>query len=169
MLTAIRPCWAMSPLLVAELIPADSDLFDVVIFDEASQIPPAEAIGVLARAPQAVIAGDDRQLPPTSFFASRIPDDDEEEEDNQDTALTSDIESILDVAKASPIPEQLLRWHYRSRDGRLIAFSNAHIYQGALRLPGDRPERSCHTSSRALPRPYGTVHQVQSGRGGEGG
>ena len=132
-LTAIRPCWAMSPLLVAELVPADSDLFDVVIFDEASQIPPAEAIGVLARAPQAVIAGDDRQLPPTSFFASRIPDDEEEEEeDNQDTALTSDIESILDVAKASPIPEQLLQWHYRSRDGRLIAFSNAHIYQGAL-------------------------------------
>ena len=131
-LTAIRPCWAMSPLLVAELIPADSDLFDVVIFDEASQIPPAEAIGVLARAPQAVIAGDDRQLPPTSFFARTIPDDGDEEEDDQDTALTSDIESILDVAKASPIPEQLLQWHYRSRDGRLIAFSNAHIYQGAL-------------------------------------
>ena len=131
-LTAIRPCWAMSPLLVAELIPADSDLFDVVIFDEASQIPPAEAIGVLARAPRAVIAGDDRQLPPTSFFARHIPDDDEEEDDNQDMALTSDIESILDVAKASPIPEQMLQWHYRSRDGRLIAFSNEHIYQGAL-------------------------------------
>ena len=131
-LAAIRPCWVMSPLMVAELIPADADLFDVVIFDEASQIPPAEAIGVLARAPQAVIAGDDRQLPPTSFFARHIPDDDEEEEDDQGTALTSDIESILDVAKASPIPEQLLQWHYRSRDGRLIAFSNTHIYQGAL-------------------------------------
>ena len=64
----------------------------MVIFDEASQIPPAEAIGVLARAPQAVIAGDDRQLPPTTFFARNVPDDDEEEEDNQDTALTSDIE-----------------------------------------------------------------------------
>ena len=91
------------------MIPADSDLFDVVIFDEASQIPPAEAIGVLARAPRAVIAGDDRQLPPTSFFARHIPDDDEEEDDNQDMALTSDIESILDVAKASPIPEQMLQ------------------------------------------------------------
>ena len=160
----------MSPLLVAELIPADSDLFDVVIFDEASQIPPAEAIGVLARAPQAVIAGDDRQLPPTSFFARNIPDDDEEEEDNQDTALTSDIESILDVAKASPIPEQLLQWHYRSRDGRLIAFSNTHYLPGGPDLlPGDRPERSCHTTSRALPRPYGAVHPVQSGRGRAGG
>ena len=132
-LTAIRPCWTMSPLLVAELLPADSDLFDVVIFDEASQIPPAEAIGVLARAPQAVIAGDDRQLPPTSFFDSHIPDDDEEDENAQDTALTSrDIESILDVAKASPIREELLRWHYRSRDGRLISFSNTNIYHGAL-------------------------------------
>ena len=130
-LSAIRPCWAMSPLLVAELIPAGSDLFDVVIFDEASQIPPAEAIGVLARAPQAVIAGDDRQLPPTSFFARHVSDDGDEE-DEYNTALTSDIESILDVAKASPIREELLQWHYRSRDGRLIAFSNANIYQGAL-------------------------------------
>ena len=131
-LTAIRPCWAMSPLLVAELIPAGSDLFDVVIFDEASQIPPAEAMGVLARAPQAVIAGDDRQLPPTSFFSRHVPDDGDEEDDEGDTALTSDIESILDVAKASPIREELLQWHYRSRDGRLIAFSNANIYQGTL-------------------------------------
>ena len=130
-LTAIRPCWAMSPLLVAELIPADSDLFDVVIFDEASQIPPAEAMGVLARAPQAVVAGDDRQLPPTSFFARHAPED-EEEEDEEGMALTADIESILDVVKASPIREELLQWHYRSRDARLIAFSNSHIYQKAL-------------------------------------
>ena len=136
-LTAIRPCWAMSPLLVAELIPADVDLFDVVVFDEASQIPPAEAIGVLARAPQAVIAGDDRQLPPTPFFARHLSDQDEDEEDDDDddnfnVALTTDIESILDVAKASPIREELLQWHYRSRDERLISFSNRNIYQGAL-------------------------------------
>lgn len=101
-LTAIRPCWTMSPLLVAEMTPAEADLFDVVIFDEASQVPPAEAIGSLARAPQAVIAGDDRQLPPTAFFSAH--DDDEEEEDiNPSTALISDIESILDVAKAGPL------------------------------------------------------------------
>ena len=130
-LTAIRPCWAMSPLLVAELIPAELDLFDVVIFDEASQIPPAEAIGVLARAPRAVIAGDDRQLPPTTFFARHVPEDEEEEEE-LDGALAADIESILDVAKASPIREELLQWHYRSRDERLISFSNHNIYQGAL-------------------------------------
>ena len=130
-LTALRPCWVMSPLLVAELIPANIDLFDVVIFDEASQIPPAEAIGVLGRAPQVVVAGDDRQLPPTSFFASQSAREDEENDD-QDMALTSDIESILDVVKATPIREELLRWHYRSRDARLIAFSNSNIYEEAL-------------------------------------
>ena len=131
-LTALRPCWTMSPLLVAELIPAAANLFDVVIFDEASQIPPAEAIGSLARAPQAVIAGDDRQLPPTSFFGRRATEESENEEDDTDTALTSDIESILDVAKAGPIREELLQWHYRSRDARLIAFSNANFYGEAL-------------------------------------
>ena len=130
-LTALRPCWVMSPLLVAELIPANADLFDVVIFDEASQIPPAEAIGVLGRAPQVVVAGDDRQLPPTSFFATQNVDD-EEDVNDQDMALTTNIESILDVVKATPIREELLRWHYRSRDARLIAFSNSNIYEEAL-------------------------------------
>ena len=135
-LCALRPCWMMSPLQVAEMIPADTQLFDVVIFDEASQIPPAEAIGTLARAGQAVVAGDDRQLPPTNFFRSQDADDDDDAEDDaaQDLApaLTANIESILDVVKALPIREQMLQWHYRSRDGRLIAFSNNHIYGEAL-------------------------------------
>lgn len=135
-ITAVRPCWAMSPLLVAELIPAEAELFDVVIFDEASQIPPAEAIGSLARAPQIVIAGDDRQLPPTDFFNAGGPDDDDDDSVD-DAALTDDIESILDVAKAGLIREEMLQWHYRSRDGRLIAFSNAHIYgNGLTAFPG---------------------------------
>ena len=131
-LTAVHPCWMMSPLLVSEVVPAGTDMFDVVIFDEASQIPPAEAIGSLARAPQAVIAGDDRQLPPTSFFNSKIISDDEEPDaDNQELSV-ADYESILDVVKAGPIREQMLQWHYRSRDGRLIQFSNFHIYGEAL-------------------------------------
>ena len=134
-LCGLRPCWMMSPLQVAEMIPADTELFDVVIFDEASQIPPAEAIGTLARAKQAVVAGDDRQLPPTSFFRSQEPEDlDDEDSDDaaEGLALVSNIESILDVVKGLPIKEQMLRWHYRSRDGRLIAFSNNHIYGEAL-------------------------------------
>ena len=134
-LCGLRPCWMMSPLQVAEMIPADTELFDVVIFDEASQIPPAEAIGTLARARQAVVAGDDRQLPPTSFFRSQEPEDvDDEDPDDaaEGLALIANIESILDVVKGLPIKEQMLRWHYRSRDGRLIAFSNNYIYGEAL-------------------------------------
>ena len=129
-LSALRPCWTMSPILAAEMIPADLQLFDVVIFDEASQIPPAEAIGSLARAPQTVIAGDSRQLPPTSFFG-RSPSDDDEDEEDGDLSLTRDIESLLDTAGAL-LRDKMLQWHYRSRDDRLIAFSNNHIYGGSL-------------------------------------
>ena len=145
----------MSPLLVAELMPTDADVFDVVIFDEASQIPPAEAIGVLGRAPQVVVAGDDRQLPPTSFFASQNVSGDEEDDDDQDMALTSNIESILDVVKATPIREELLRWHYRSRDARLIAFSNSNIYEEALTaFPGiNRDSPIIHHLVPATPLP----------------
>ena len=167
-LTALRPCWVMSPLLVAELIPADASLFDVVIFDEASQIPPAEAIGVLGRAPQAVVAGDDRQLPPTSFFASQNVSDEEEEDNDQDMALTSNIESILDVVKATPIREELLRWHYRSRDARLIAFSNSNIYEDALTaFPGinrDSPIIHHLVSAEPLPGRRHTSHPDEVGK-----
>ncbi len=128
MLSALRPCWTMSPILVAEMIPHERKLFDVAIFDEASQIPPAEAIGCLARAPQVVVAGDSHQLPPTTFFGRHSEDEEEEE---GDLALTRNIESLLDVAGAL-LRDQMLLWHYRSRDDRLIAFSNRHIYGGAL-------------------------------------
>jgi very-short-patch-repair endonuclease len=136
-LGALRPCWAMSPLVVARLLPLDT-VFDVVIFDEASQITPADAIGALARAPQAIVAGDPRQLPPTSFFASST--DTEEDEEHDAPALmagTRNMESILDVMSFQlPPPKgtRTLGWHYRSRDERLIAFSNAqpNLYNWAL-------------------------------------
>ena len=128
-LSALRPCWTMSPIRAAEIIPADLQLFDIVVFDEASQIPPAEAIGSLARAPQAVIAGDRHQLPPTSFFGRNSGE--EGDDDDGDLSLTSDIESLLDVAGAL-LRDNMLQWHYRSRDDRLIAFSNNHIYGGSL-------------------------------------
>ena len=124
-LSALRPCWTMSPILASEMIPADRRLFDVVVFDEASQIPPAEAICSLARAPQAVIAGDSRQLPPTSFFGQSADDGDD------NLSLTRDIESLLDAAGVL-LRDNMLQWHYRSRDDRLIAFSNMHIYGGSL-------------------------------------
>jgi very-short-patch-repair endonuclease len=136
-LGSLRPCWAMSPLVVSRLLPL-GPIFDVVIFDEASQITPADAMGALARAPQAIVAGDPRQLPPTSFFASST--DTEEDEDLEASGLpagTQNMESILDVMGFQlPPPKgtRTLGWHYRSRDERLIAFSNAQpdLYNWAL-------------------------------------
>ena len=129
-LTSLRPCWTMSPILAAGVIPADLRIFDVVIFDEASQIPPAEAISSLARAPQAVIAGDKEQLPPTAFFSSGSNESDDVDDDI-DEPMTRDMESLLDVGDRL-LRYKMLQWHYRSRDDRLIAFSNNHIYGGAL-------------------------------------
>ena len=146
-LSALRPCWTMSPVLVAEMIPADLDLFDVVIFDEASQIQPAEAVGSLARAPQAVVAGDDEQLPPTPFFGL-VPNDDP-------NGATAGMESILAAAGANALRPAMLEWHYRSRDDRLIAFSNHHLYGRALRtFPGTLdvpPIEHCQVPSPSAP------------------
>ncbi len=150
-LTTLRPCWTMSPILAAEVIPADLRLFDVVIFDEASQIPPAEAISSLVRAPQAVIAGDKEQLPPTSFFGSGSNASDDDHDD--DMSMTRDMESLLDVGDVL-LRDNMLQWHYRSRDDRLIAFSNNHIYGGALTaFPGtmnNAPVTHCLVSPQRI-------------------
>lgn len=125
-LTAVKPCWAMSPLVVASVLPPGT-WFDVVIFDEASQVPPAQAISAISRAQQVVVVGDRRQLPPTTFFTA-VTDDPEPFDDG---SLTTGFESVLDVLSAT-LPTRSLRWHYRSRDERLIAFANDHIYDGKL-------------------------------------
>lgn len=138
-LGALRPCWAMSPLVVSQLLPAQK-CFDVVIFDEASQVTPGDAVGALMRAERAVVAGDPHQLPPTSFFStSGGGEDDEEAEAEAFGAMagTRNMESILDVMGAllpPPKGTRTLNWHYRSEDERLIAFSNAqpNLYDWAL-------------------------------------
>lgn len=127
LVTAVRPCWVMSPLVVASVLPPGT-WFDVVVFDEASQIPPAEAVSAVSRARQVVVAGDSRQLPPTSFFTTAT---DGEGAVGADDALTEGVESILDVLAAA-LPGRRLRWHYRSLDERLIAFANAEVYEGSL-------------------------------------
>jgi very-short-patch-repair endonuclease len=141
-LLALKPCWAMSPLVVSQLLPPKA-YFDVVIFDEASQITPADAVTSMMRGRQLVVAGDDKQLPPTAFFASGSTEDDPDQPE-QDTpaavmAGTAGFESILD-ALGSVLSFRQLTWHYRSRDERLIAFSNAHIYDRTLvTFPGADP------------------------------
>lgn len=151
-----KPVWAMSPLQVSRLLPAEQ-CFDVVIFDEASQIKPADAIPALMRANQAVVAGDSRQLPPTDFFSkvledlpaqpgqNSIEDSVPEEDASLDStfqpavrakptgSLTQDAESILFAMERLLVGQsRSLLWHYRSRDERLIAVSNAHVYSGSL-------------------------------------
>lgn len=120
LLLAVKPCLMMSPLSVATYLPRQVFSFDLVIFDEASQLLPGDAIGVLLRGKQAVIFGDKKQMPPTDFFQAHV-EGDEEEPDAQD------YESILDIA-STYFPGPMLKWHYRSRDERLIAFSNEHFY-----------------------------------------
>jgi len=136
-LLALKPCWAMSPLVVSQLLPPTT-YFDVVIFDEASQITPADAISSILRGKQLVVAGDHKQLPPTAFFVSEASEDEDEgaegEEDYSPAQLvagTKGFESILD-ALSSLLRFRMLLWHYRSRDERLIAFSNTHIYDRML-------------------------------------
>ncbi|HSR86005.1 MAG TPA: AAA domain-containing protein [Streptosporangiaceae bacterium] len=130
-LFAIKPCWAMSPLMVSQVLPA-ARVFDVVIFDEASQIVPADAIPAIMRGHQIVVAGDDRQLPPTNFFRQvGDPDDDGDEEDETFVSFGAGFESVLDALRPL-LPTAPLTWHYRSRDERLVAFSNSRIYGGAL-------------------------------------
>jgi very-short-patch-repair endonuclease len=130
-LFAAKPCWAMSPLMVSQVLPL-ATLFDLVIFDEASQVVPADAIGSMIRAHQVVVAGDDRQLPPTNFF--RQADSGDQGDDDADNDLVSfdvGFESVLDALRPL-LATTPLSWHYRSRDERLVAFSNERIYGGAL-------------------------------------
>lgn len=121
----LAPCMLMSPLSIAQYLPANQALFDVVIFDEASQITTWDAVGAIARARQTVIVGDPKQLPPTNFFGRN-------EEDEEIAEHEKDLESILDEAKASGLPLRDLRWHYRSRSESLIAFSNYMYYGNRL-------------------------------------
>ncbi len=124
----LAPCLLMSPLSIAQYLPPDQAIFDVVIFDEASQITTWDAIGAIARGRQTIIVGDPKQLPPTNFFGRAEDDSDNDEMEDHE----KDLESILDEAKASGIPTMQLNWHYRSSHESLIAFSNYHYYGNEL-------------------------------------
>jgi very-short-patch-repair endonuclease len=131
----IKPVFLMSPLSVAQFLPPGRTEFDLLVIDEASQVPPEDAFGAVARARQIVVVGDDKQLPPTNFFRMLINDDDEPQEDDAPPGRTRDFESILTLARARGMPERMLRWHYRSRHPSLIALSNYACYADSLLLP----------------------------------
>ena len=124
MLPRLCPCMLMSPISAAQYLAPNREPFDLVVFDEASQITTSKAVGALARGKNAVIVGDPKQMPPTSFFATSSVD-----EDNIDD---EDLESILDDCLALNMPQTHLLWHYRSRHESLIAFSNCHFYENKL-------------------------------------
>jgi very-short-patch-repair endonuclease len=121
----IKPVFMMSPMSIANFLPPGVIEFDVVIFDEASQVKAVDAFGAILRGKQVVVVGDTKQMPPTDFFGR---DADFDDEDN----TTADIESILSMFKAAGCWERYLRWHYRSRHESLIAVSNAEFYDNKL-------------------------------------
>ncbi len=124
LLPRLCPCMLMSPISAAQYLDPKREPFDIVVFDEASQLPTCKAVGVLARGKNAVVVGDPKQMPPTSFFAVNTVDEDHIEEE--------DLESILDDCLALNMPQAHLLWHYRSRHESLIAFSNSHFYENKL-------------------------------------
>ena len=127
LIQALKPCMLMSPLSVAEYLGTSPFKFDLVIFDEASQIVPADAIGSILRGSQLVVAGDEKQLPPTRFFEADLTDDDDDEDSDEQ------LESILGECLALPdFHRSTLNWHYRSKREELIDFSNKEFYEGKL-------------------------------------
>jgi very-short-patch-repair endonuclease len=126
LLPRLKPCVLMSPLSVAQYLDSNHEHFDVVIFDEASQIPVWDAIGAIARGSQLIVVGDPKQLPPTNFFGRS------EDEDEQLPPENEDLESILDELLSAGLRHKRLRWHYRSRHEGLIAFSNRQYYENDL-------------------------------------
>ena len=154
----IKPVFMMSPLSVAKFIPPKSPVrFDLAIFDEASQVRPTEAFGAIARAAQAVVVGDSKQLPPTTFFDRMAEDDDEA------ASQTSDLESILGMFCAGQAPERMLKWHYRSRHESLISFSNHEFYDNRL-VVFPSPDKG--RESTGLHMRFDPETHYQPGRGG---
>jgi AAA domain-containing protein/uncharacterized protein DUF4011 len=139
---ALRPVWLMSPASVSDTLPLDPGLFDVVIYDEASQIPVEEAVPAMHRAGQVIVVGDRMQLPPTQYFSTRSPSSEDapgppDDEDDDEIGVVLDGDSFL-AQCAVRLPSSMLTWHYRSRFEALIAFSNAMFYGGRLAAVPDR-------------------------------
>ncbi|NEK56998.1 DUF4011 domain-containing protein [Geodermatophilus sabuli] len=167
LVTAVMPCVLVSPDSVARFFPAEAGLFDLVVFDEASQIRVADAVGALGRAKAAVVVGDSRQMPPTSFAE---PSSGSAEDDAMELLGTAveDEESILSECVQARVPRQWLSWHYRSQDESLIAFSNANYYDNRLSsFPAPthgRPSADVDGRGISLVRVNGTFHRSGAGR-----
>ncbi len=129
----LKPVWLMSPLSVSDTLPLAAEVFDVVIFDEASQILMEEAVPAVSRAKQIIVVGDEMQLPPTNFFSATRSADEALGDDDEAGAIVEDLdaESFL-TQSARNLPATMLGWHYRSRSEALISYSNHAFYEGRL-------------------------------------
>src|ERR1700722_1885381 len=148
-LQRIKPVLLMSPISAAQFLPPGSVQFDLLVIDEASQVRPEDALGLVARARQIVVVGDNKQLPPTSFFDRVIADQEESDlsDEAQETALAgvakaTELESILALCEARGLNSAMLRWHYRSRHPSLIEVSNAEFYRRLVMPPAPSAQRS---------------------------
>ena len=128
---AIKPVFMMSPISIAQYLQPGVLEFDLLLFDEASQVRPVDALGAIARASKMVVVGDDRQLPPSRFFSHTVGDDGDDAADADDFQ-TADVESVLGLCEAQNMSQRMLRWHYRSRHHSLIAVSNHEFYDNRL-------------------------------------
>lgn len=151
----LKPVWLMSPLSVSDTLPLATDLFDVVIFDEASQVPLEESVPSLYRGQQVIVVGDEMQLPPTDFFSARQQDDDDDlasDNEPQSSGYELDSDSLLNHA-AKNLPSTMLGWHYRSRSESLISFSNWAFYDGRLLTVPDHRWLGTAANGSAPPQP----------------
>jgi Superfamily I DNA and RNA helicases and helicase subunits len=149
LLPRLKPCLLMSPISVAQYLDPSQSSFDLVVFDEASQIPVWDAVGAIARGKEAIIVGDPKQLPPTNFFSRA----DSSDGTDADDGIVEDLESILDDCIAAQLPQRHLNWHYRSRHESLIAFSNYHYYDNRL-FTFPSPHKELGVSFRAVQGEY---------------
>lgn len=166
-ITRLMPCVLVSPDSLARFFPVSGDLFDIVVFDEASQIRVADAIGAIGRAKSVVVVGDSKQMPPTSFAESTIVSG-EDADEMVGAAMVEDQESILSEAVQARVDRHWLSWHYRSRDEALIAFSNKHYYLGKLSSfpppTSGSSDPGVHGYGISLVRVNGTFHRDGKGK-----
>ena len=170
MVQRIKPVFLMSPISIAQFLPPKALRFDVLVVDEASQVRPEDALGAIARCGQIVIVGDQKQLPPTSFFDRLGADEpvDEEDDEGDGVASATEMESILTLCEARGISPRMLEWHYRSRDPSLIRVSNEEFYDRRLILPPSPLELddSYGLSFERVPGVYSTRGSGGAGRPG---
>ena len=170
MIQRIKPIFLMSPISVAQYLPPEKLEFDLLVIDEASQVRPEDALGSIARAKQIVVVGDQKQLPPTSFF-DRLTDNivNKEEDDEEEIPIVKavEMESILSLCEARGMNQRMLKWHYRSRDPSLITVSNLEFYKNELILP-PCPTKNDDFFGLSLKRVPGAYSSASKGSGRTG-